>query len=511
MVNRPYFKKNSPTLKGSVRRKITGIIILPVILSLILALAGSYIIYTENIILIVVRMEREWLDANLNGFKYLNKYIITGEKETLDLSLKNLGKGYDINRFGPKMKAISEGKEINREELAKQMEEVFDALTYKEATGVIHLIGLMGNHEYVKVLMEKWDGSFEEFEKNMPFVYEYSQTGDKTLIDPIFRFAEDFKLKGDIFSEYSAKLSAFAYSLTTKILWGLFLIFAVITLVISLTYTNRMIKAFNLITDMLKIIADGDMSQRLGLERKDEIGIMSQAVNHICEKMGKNISQVIASSERLSADSLRQASSVEEISASLEEMASMTRSNADNASQVNELMKHAGGIVSKADGSVKEMTESMKDISITGEETSNIIKTIDEIAFQTNLLALNAAIEAARAGEAGAGFAVVADEVRTLAMRTGKASKDTSFLIEGMINKIGNGSEMLGSVNEAFSEISEVTSKAGKLTDEIAAASDEQAGGTDQIVEGISEVDKITQQNASSAQDLAANAGMFRI
>lgn len=512
MINKlKALEKITEHLTGSVRKKITAIIILPVVLSLILVLAGSYIIYAQNIILVIVRMEREWLNVNLNGFKYFNKYIITGDKEVLKLSLDNLESGYRINRVGPKMKALSEGKETDRELLAKQMDEAFVSVTYEEATGVIRLIGLLGEHNYVKILMKQWKGSFEDFEKNMPFVYKYTQTGDNSLLEPIFKFAEDFKIKGDIFSEYSAKLSGLAYFLATKIFWILFLLFSFVALTISFNYTDRMIKAFSLITDMLKKIADGDMTQRLVIERNDEIGMMSQAVNSICEKMGRNISQVIVSSGQLSTDSLKQASSVQEISASLEEMSAMTRRNADNAVQVNKLMKHAEKIVSKANESVTEMTVSMEDISKAGEETSKIVKTIDEIAFQTNLLALNAAVEAARAGASGAGFAVVADEVRTLAMRTGRASKNTTVLINGMINKILKGSLILGTLNEAFSEVSEVTSKAGDLTDQIEVASDDQAGGITQIAQGINEVDKITQQNASGAEDLVANANMFKI
>jgi len=508
--NQNLLKKIIFYLTGSVRKKITAIILLPFVLSLILVLAGTYIIYAENVILVIVRLEREWLNVNLNGFKYLNKYIVTGDKEVLSLSLKNLESGYKINRIGPQIKALSEGKEIKRKELAKQMDEAFTSCTYKEALGVISLVGLTGSHEYVKMLMAQWNGTFEDFEKSMPFVYKYSQTGDKALLDPIFAFAEDFKIRGDIFSEYSAKLSAFAYSITAKVLWFLFLTIGFITLVISFKYINSLTKAFDSITDMLKIIAEGDMSQRLNLEQRDEIGIMSQAVNNICEKMGNNISQVAVLSRQLSADSIKQASSVEEISASLEEMSSMTRRNADNAAQVNELMKHAGSVVSKANNSIDGMTVSMEDIFKAGEETSKIIKTIDEIAFQTNLLALNAAIEAARAGESGAGFAVVADEVRNLAMRTAESSKNTEVLIEGMVKKIKNGSVILNSVNESFTEISEVTSDAGKLTDEIAAASGEQADGITHIAGGIADVDKITQQNAAGAEELAANAGMFK-
>ncbi|QTA79097.1 Methyl-accepting chemotaxis protein signailing domain-containing protein [Desulfonema limicola] len=505
------FKKIMLYLTDSVKKKITTIIILPFILSLILVLTGTYVLYLENVILIVVRMEREWLDVNLNGFKYLNRYIITDDKEVLKLSLNNLERGYNINKIGPQIKAFSEGKRIDKKGLAKQMDELLYSCNYEELSGVVNVVGLLGSHEYVKVLMEEWNGAFEDFEKNMPIIYKYIQTGDKALLAPIFKFSEDFKTRGDIFSEYSAKLSSFAYSLTTKILWFLFLSIGFITLTISFKYIHSLINAFNSITGMLKIIAEGDMSQRLNLNQRDEIGIMSQAVNNICEKMGKNISLVIVSSNQLSADSLKQASSVEEISASLEEMSSMTRKNADNAGQVNELMKHAGIVVTKANDSINGMTISMEKISKAGEETSKIIKTIDEIAFQTNLLALNAAVEAARAGETGAGFAVVADEVRSLALRTAEASKNTTILIKGIGEKIKNGSEILRSVNETFIEISEITSKAGKFTDEIAAASGEQADGITQIAEGIAEVDKITQQNASGAEDLAASANMFKI
>ncbi len=307
--NQSLLKKIIFYLTSSVRKKITAIIILPFVLSLILVLAGTYLVYVENHILVVVRLEREWLDVNLNGFKYMNKYIITGDKAVLDLALENLESGYRINRVGPRMKALSEGKDIKREELAKQMDEAFDSCTYEEALGVIGLIGLLGNHEYVKILTEQWDESFKDFEKYMPFIYKYSQTGDKALLDKIFEFAEDFKIKGDIFSEYSAKLAAFAYSFTSKALWILFLTIGFITLLISFNYINSLVKAFYSITSMLKIIAEGDMTRRLDFNQTDEIGMIGQAVNSICEKMGKNISHVVISSRQLSTDSQRQASS----------------------------------------------------------------------------------------------------------------------------------------------------------------------------------------------------------
>jgi methyl-accepting chemotaxis protein len=153
---------------------------------------------------------------------------------------------------------------------------------------------------------------------------------------------------------------------------------------------------------------------------------------------------------------------------------------------------------------MNELTSSMEEISRASLETQKIVKTIDEIAFQTNLLALNAAVEAARAGEAGAGFAVVADEVRNLAMRAAEAAKNTSGLIEGTVKRINEGSELVDRTNEAFSEVNTSSIKAAELVEEIAAASNEQAQGIEQINTAVTDMDKVTQQNAASAEESAS-------
>jgi methyl-accepting chemotaxis protein len=216
--------------------------------------------------------------------------------------------------------------------------------------------------------------------------------------------------------------------------------------------------------------------------------------------------QVSGAAQSLAEGSSEQAASIEETSSSLEEMSSMTKQNADNAGQANSLMSEAKQVVATANASMGRLTESMGEITRASEETSKIIKTIDEIAFQTNLLALNAAVEAARAGEAGAGFAVVADEVRNLAMRAADAAKNTANLIEGTVKKVKDGSDLVSKTNEAFQQVANSSAKAADLVAEIAAASNEQAQGINQINTAVTELDKVTQQNAANAEESASAA-----
>ncbi|MFW8601647.1 methyl-accepting chemotaxis protein [Desulfobacterota bacterium M19] len=216
--------------------------------------------------------------------------------------------------------------------------------------------------------------------------------------------------------------------------------------------------------------------------------------------------ELSGSSQSLADDSSAQAASLEEVSASMEEIATMTRQNSDNAGQCDSLMKEVSQVVNKANESIIRQTESMAAISSASEETSKIIKTIDEIAFQTNLLALNAAVEAARAGEAGAGFAVVADEVRSLAMRSAEAAKNTTQLIEETTTRINEGNKLAAETNENFSAVAEKISTAGSLVAEISTASSEQTIGLSQVNTAINEIDQVTQRAAANSEETASAA-----
>jgi len=241
------------------------------------------------------------------------------------------------------------------------------------------------------------------------------------------------------------------------------------------------------------------------------INIIIDSLNVSANEVDSASSQLTGASNTLASGATQNAASLEETSAALEELSSMTSRNSDNALEANTLMDQTSSNVIQAESSMTKVITAMDEISRSGNEIGKIIKTIDEIAFQTNLLALNAAVEAARAGEAGAGFAVVADEVRNLAIRSADAAKNTADLIEATIKNINSGSELVNATAEAFKVVEANATKVGSLVSEVAAASKEQNQGITQISKAMSEMDKVTQANAATAEESASAASQLSL
>ena len=229
-----------------------------------------------------------------------------------------------------------------------------------------------------------------------------------------------------------------------------------------------------------------------------------EGLNQVANQVTAASAQDASAGQLLARGASVQASSLEKSRASLEEMSTMTKQNADNADVAKNIMDESGMTLDKVKIHMGEMTEAIQEIARSSDETNKILKTIDEIAFQTNLLALNAAVEAARAGETGAGFAVVADEVRNLAMRSAEAAKNTSALIDKTIRAVENGNRITESTTNAFKENMDISRNVADLVGGIAAASSEQSNGIDLVSSAVSEMDKVTQQNASSAEESAS-------
>lgn len=217
-------------------------------------------------------------------------------------------------------------------------------------------------------------------------------------------------------------------------------------------------------------------------------------------------SRLNEASHSLADGSSRQAASLEETSASLEEMSSMTKTNAENSHKGNSLSKETRTAAEQGVADVQSMSNAMETIRTSSHDIAKIIKTIDEIAFQTNILALNAAVEAARAGEAGMGFAVVAEEVRGLAHRSAAAAKETEVQITNAITRIESGAAVTAKMATSLNQIAEKARQLDTIASETASAATQQNDGISQISIAVNEMDKVTQDNAASAEESAAAA-----
>ncbi|MGN0403542.1 MAG: methyl-accepting chemotaxis protein [Acetatifactor sp.] len=214
--------------------------------------------------------------------------------------------------------------------------------------------------------------------------------------------------------------------------------------------------------------------------------------------------QVASASQALAQGATEQASAIQQVTASMDEIAENTKTNATKANEANSLVTGVKNMAVAGNNQMKDMVAAMNEIGDASEVTSKIIKTIDDIAFQTNILALNAAVEAARAGVHGKGFAVVAEEVRSLAAKSASAAKDTQEKIEDTIHKVDNGMKLAEATAKALDEIAGNIDRVAELVSAIAVASNDQATAISQIDQAIGQVSQVVQTNSATSEQCAA-------
>jgi methyl-accepting chemotaxis protein len=210
--------------------------------------------------------------------------------------------------------------------------------------------------------------------------------------------------------------------------------------------------------------------------------------------------------EELSERTRKQAVALEETAAALTQATIAVRSSTERTRETRKLVQDARVSASSSAQVVNDTVSAMQRIEAASSEIGQIIGVIDEIAFQTNLLALNAGVEAARAGDAGRGFAVVAQEVRELAQRSAKAAREIKTLITNSGAEVQDGVRLVGETGRALQEIGSFVQKINENVDAIATSAAEQASGLEEISAAVSDVDRITQENAAMVEHTTATS-----
>ena len=267
-------------------------------------------------------------------------------------------------------------------------------------------------------------------------------------------------------------------------------------------------------------VAQGDLSRRIEVHGRDEVAQLLTAlstmqasliqvvttVRHGADGVSTASTEIATGNADLSARTESQASALQETAASMEQLGSAVKHNADNAAQANQLAFSASQVASQGGEVVSQVVNTMRDIHQSSQRIADIIGVIDGIAFQTNILALNAAVEAARAGEQGRGFAVVAGEVRSLASRSAAAAKEIKTLITTSVDRVGQGTELVDRAGHTMDEVVAAIARVRDMVGEITAATGEQSAGVAQVGEAVAQIDHTTQQNAALVEQMAAAA-----
>ena len=296
-------------------------------------------------------------------------------------------------------------------------------------------------------------------------------------------------------------------------------------LIVGVALMRNITRSIGVVLGTMRGLAegDGDLTQRIDVKGRDELGQLALAFNVFMDKLHEIMTQVrraaehattasqelSAAGERLASGAQEQAASLEQTAASLEQITGTVKQNADNARQANELASGSRVTAEKGGAIVTSAVDAMSEINRASRGVADIITTIEQIAFQTNLLALNAAVEAARAGEQGRGFAVVASEVRNLALRSATAAKEIKGLIQDSVQKVGVGSDLVTQSGQTLAEIVASFKRVTDIIAEIAAASQEQTTGVDEVNKAVAQMDQVTQANAAQTEELSSTAQSF--
>jgi methyl-accepting chemotaxis protein len=301
---------------------------------------------------------------------------------------------------------------------------------------------------------------------------------------------------------------------------GALLVTSVALLVGALALAGWLMRPITAAVGVADRLASGDLTGRIDPHGIDETVQLLQAMArmqdrlvHIVGDVKSNADQVAGASAQialgnqdLSGRTEQQASALQQTAATMEQLGSTVRANADNAQAADRLAVSASAVATQGGTLMGQVVDTMSGINQSSRRIADIIAVIDGIAFQTNILALNAAVEAARAGEQGRGFAVVASEVRSLAQRSAEAAREVKSLVNASVERVEAGTALVGQAGQTMQDIVASIGRVNQIVSEISAASREQSHGVGQVGAAVSQMDQSTQQSAALVEQTAAAA-----
>ena len=417
--------------------------------------------------------------------------------KTSDLRLKNYNKVVELDK-----KIDDDIKEIELTLLSEEEKVKFNGLKSK-------ISSFMSTRERVFSLANS--GRLDEA------ATLFQNEAEAKALEITGEITDLFMSKNTLGNKRIVEVNDMSSSTMTMMLITTIIIF-ILAVILGMFLSKLISKPIYKLKDAANKIAEGDLTVKVNVNSKDEIGDLAQAftqmadtTNEIMTQINTAVVQVAAGAKNISDSSIslsegatEQASAVEELTSSIEEISAQTRQNAENANKANQLTIDAQTSALQGNSQMQEMLKAMNDINSSSNSISKIIKVIDEIAFQTNILALNAAVEAARAGHHGKGFAVVAEEVRNLAARSAKAAEETTDMIETSIVKVNEGTKIANNTAMALEEIVNTVTKVAELVEGITHASNEQSLGIEQISQGVIQVSQVVQANSANAEESAS-------